>query len=175
MMRFKDTVWWKVLKVVLEILLIVGIVWGAVALYTSLGFASADVMYEEAYVICTDEVHIRREPSRKSASIGRFECGDVVLLDGKQRNGYLHCVDLSLEEDSGWIHKGYVVYDKPEKMNCTATVVSKGKLRARKNVGGKTTRMLQPQATLKVYCWSDEWCVTNCGYVQSRFLEIGGD
>ena len=173
MRKLRDSEMWKWVRTALEIALIALIIWGIVCLYSSLGFAESE--YTEAYVLCEDYVNIRIKPTKKSESIGRFECGEKIWLDGKKRNGYLHCVDLSLESDTGWIHSGFVVYDEPQRMNQSAVIVSKGRLAARKYVNGKRTRWLKPLASLKVYWWSDDWCVTNCGYVQSKYLEPEGE
>ena len=151
-------------------LIVIGVV---VAILNAVGFADSYDSVSEAYVLCDDYVNIRPFPNRKGEPLGRLEAGDYIYIDGMEKNGYLHVVGMGLETD-GWIHKGYVVYDKPERMNRTAVIVSKGRLAARKHVGGRRTRWLKPQATLKVYCWSDEWCVTNCGYVQTRYLELEG-
>lgn len=129
---------------------------------------------EVAYVFCADYVNVRQFPSKKGEEIGRFETGDVVHLDGKKRNGFLHCVDTGLESD-GWIHAGFIVYDEPEHVNQKATVVSKGRLAARKYIGGKRTRWLKPLSTVTVYYWSEDWAITNCGYVQSKHLELEGE
>ena len=169
----KNGAFWKALKVLVEILLIIAAICAFCILIASISVAESDP--DEAYVFCSDFVNIRSSPYRNGAVIGRFESGDSLLIDGKQKNGYLHCVNLSLEQADGWIHKGYVVHDKPSRMNQTATIVSKGRLAARNNVGGKRTRWLKPQASLTVYWWSDDWCITNCGYVQTRYLELEGE
>jgi len=177
--RFRDTEAWKWIRLLLEIVVMAAMIWGAIRLYTSFGFASAygDEYYEEAYVLCVpnDVVNVRRKPSRSSEVIGRFETGEKIWLDGKRKSGYLHCVNVSLEEDSGWIHSGYVVYDRPEYVGQNAVIVSKGRLAARKYVGGKRTRWLQPLASVKVWYWSNEWAVTNCGYVKTDYLELEGE
>lgn len=173
--RFTETEGWKWLRTLIEILVIAAVVWLAIALYTSLGFANAEELYDEGYVLCTDYVNVRRKPSTKSASIGTFECGEHLYLDGKKKNGFLHCVDLMLEENEGWIHSGFVVSDKPERVWQKATIVSKGRLAARKYVNGKRTRWLKPLASVTVYYWSDEWAVTDCGYVMTQYLELEGE
>ena len=165
---------WKAIKAILIFLLVTAAVVVILRACNLLGVgAKAE---DTAYVICSpdDVVNIRRSPSRKSESIGRFEACEMVTLDGKKRNGYLHCVGLGLEEDSGWIHSGYVVNDMPEFVGGTATIVSKGRLAARKYVKGKRTRWLKPLASVKVWYWSEEWAVTNCGYVQTKYLELDG-
>ena len=169
----RNRMFWKALKAVVEFLLILAVVCAIAAVLESVSVAEGTA--DEAYVLCTDYVNIRSSPSRKGTAIGRFESGDVLWLDGKQKNGYLHCVNLSLEQPEGWIHKGYVVYDQPSRINRTATITSKGRLAARKYVGGKRTRWLKPLASVKVYWWSDDWCVTNCGYVKTKYLELEGE
>ena len=175
----REEFWRRIIITVVEIAAIIFVIWMIILASESIVFSEAkadrydDVV--EAYVLCDDFVYIRQFPNNNNEPLGRFETGDMVFLDGKKKNGYLHCVDLSLEASEGWIHKGYVVYDKPIKVNQRATIVSKGRLAARKNVNGKRTRWLKSQASLKVYFWSDEWCVTDCGYVQTRYLELDGE
>ena len=127
----------------------------------------------EAYILCSDFVYVRPYPNRKGEPVGRFDAGDTVFLDGKKKNGFLHCVDTHMESD-GWVFAGFVVYDRPIRVNQPAVIVSRGRLAARKYIKGKRTRWLKPLASLTVYWWSDEWCVTNCGYVQTRYLELEG-
>ena len=128
----------------------------------------------EAYVLCVDYVNVRPFANKKGDPVGRFEAGDRVYLDGRKKNGFLHCVDTGMESD-GWVYAGYIVYDEPIRVNQSALIVSKGRLAARKYVNGRRTRWLKPLASLTVYYWSDEWCVTNCGYVQTRYLELEGE
>ena len=144
-----------------------------VAIIILFGCAAAGAEENAGYVICApgDYVNVRSGPGSKYESIGRFETGDRVTLDGKKRNGFLHCVGLSLEKSDGWIHSGYVIGSKPVSVNRNARITSNGRLAARKNVNGKRTRWLKPDAIVTVYVWSDEWCVTNCGYIQSQYLE----
>lgn len=144
-------------------------------LATIFSFALAEEV--EAYVLCmpNDRVNIRMGSSRTAYAIGWCEAGDLVYTDGKSKNGFAHCVGLGVEAGEGWIHKGYLVDQKPEYVNCTATITSKSRLAARKNVNGKRTRWLKSGAELKVYYWTDTWSLTNCGYVQSKFLELNGE
>lgn len=176
---FTDTRAWRYIKTLLEILLIAAVVFGLVHLYMSFGFseASADE-YDDitvGYVICVDYVNVRQFPNKNGEPIGMYEAGTKVYLDGKKRNGYLHIIDTGLELCEGWIKKGYIVYDEPINVNQSAVIVSKGRLAARNCVNGRRTRWLKPLASVKVYYWSDEWCVTNCGYVQTKYLELEGE
>ena len=172
--RFRDTELWKWIRTLLQL---AGFILIIIAMILVWGWLESTAKSEttEAYVLCDSYVNIRKSPSRQSDVIGRFECGEQLTLDGKSRNGFLHCVDLALESNDGWIHSGYVVYDKPIVTNESATIVSKGRLAARNRVNGDRLRWLKPLATVKVYYWSDDWCVTNCGYVQSKYLEPEGE
>ena len=162
----------RICKTILEIVILLAIIFSVIWLYQSVGFSERELT--EAYVLCADYVNVRQFPNRKGEPLGRFESGDVVYLDGKKKNGYRHIVDTGLESD-GWIFAGYLVYDEPIKTDQSAVIVSKGRLAARKYVKGKRTRWLKPLASVKVYWWSDEWCVTNCGYVQTKYLELEGE
>lgn len=164
----------RICKTVAEVVVLIAIVIAVIWFYQSVGFAERSDDTIEAYVLCADYVNVRPFPNRNGEPIGRLESGDTVHLDGKKRNGYRHIVDTGLESD-GWVFAGYLVYDEPIRTNQSAVIVSKGRLAARKYVKGKRTRWLKPLASVKVYWWSDEWCVTNCGYVQTKYLELEGE
>ena len=167
----RDTLGWKIFITAVQV---IGIGIAVAAVLLLLGNAGiAEEEYETMYAICQpgDRVNIRPFPNRNLTE-GWLETGDEVLVDGRKRNGFIHCVGLNNESGEGWVHKGYLVWDKPERVSCIGTVISRGKLAARKNVGGKRVRWLKPGGTVKVYYVSDEWCVTNCGYVKTEFLEL---
>ena len=175
--NFMETELFKWLKVIVELIIIAAIIVAAVLFLQDLGLADEAEQHDVMYVICTpgDIVNIRPHPNKHGEPEGFLEPGDMVFVDGKKRNGYVHCVLMHNEAGEGWVFAGYLVEDEPEFLNRNATIVSKGRLAARKYVGGKRTRWLKPMATVRVYYWTDEWCVTNCGYVQSRYLEVDGD
>ena len=126
-----------------------------------------------AWVICqpNDYVRVRMNPSRKSQSVGYADAGDQIIVDGTTKHGYLKCYGIG-EMGEGWIHSGYVVYDEPQKVNCKATVVSKVRLAARKYIYGKVRKWLHNLDEIKVYWLSDDWCVTDKGFVKTEFLEM---
>ena len=177
--RFRDTEAWKWVRTFLELLAIAAIIISVILVFRAMGIseAYADGYIGDGYIICKpgDYVNIRPHPNKKGEELGRLDPGDVVHLDGREKNGYLHCVDLSLEMNEGWVFAGYVVYDRPEYIGRKATVVSRGRLAARRYVGGKRIKWLQPMSTLTVWFWSDEWCMTSAGYVQSQYLELDGE
>ena len=160
----------KILITLFEIALIVLVVAFIATALNSVGFAE-DLW--EAYVICQpgDYVNVRLNPSRKSEAVGYADAGDSIMIDGAEKNGYLRCYYIG-EMGVGWIHKGYVVYDKPERVSITAKVNSKGRVMARKYVGGKRRAWLKKNDEVKVYWLSMDWCVTNKGFVKTKYLEM---
>ena len=169
--------WRRIVITVIEIAVIIFVVWMAILAAQKIGIseAHADDFYEVRYVICKDYVNARETPNKKMEPIGRFETGDIVYTDGQKKNGYLHCVYLDFECSEGWVFAGYLSEYKPETVWRNATVVSKGRLAMRNYIDGKRTGWLKPGATVKVYYWSDEWSLTNCGYVKTRYLELDGE
>lgn len=172
MNKFFDSETWKWIRTGFEILLIVAFVY--LAIFGMQKISIAEERYTEAYVICMpeDKVNVRAAPQIHSDSVGTFDPGEKIYLDGKARNGYLHCVELSFEQTEGWISNGHVVYDEPLFIDKEATVISKGRLAARKNVEGKRVRWLKKGTVIHVYYLSEEWTVTNKGYIMTKFLEI---
>ena len=167
----------KIAITIIEVIAIIAVLWFLIAASENVVFsdAKADDFYEIRYVICKDYVNARSTPNKKQEPIGRLETGDVVYTDGVKKNGYLHCVGMGFEATEGWVFGGFLIEEKPEKMWKNATIVSNGRLAARKYVGGKRTRWLKSGATVKVYYWSDSWSLTNCGYVQTQYLELDGE
>ena len=161
---------WKWIKAAVQVFILFAVVLGILLAMQSAGLAEREL--EERFVLCMDRVNVRMGAGRNTCEIGWLECGDSVWVDGRKRNGYVHVVGLNLEAGEGWIHQGYLVEDKPVRMGRTARIVSKGRLAARKNVDGKRTRWLKSGAKLKVHWWSEEWCLTDCGYVKSVYLEM---
>ena len=166
---------------ILEILLIALAVFIAISLYKGAGMAEEwdehEREYEIRYVICTkgDRVNVRPFPNTKNDPIGWLEPGDIVYLDGQRKNGFCHCVGINTEAGGGWVHKGYLVEDPPEFINRTGVISARSKVQARKNIGGKRTRWLKPGGTVRVSYWTDTWCVTDCGYVMSKFIDLDGE
>lgn len=166
----------RFLKIICVVLIIAIIIFILVSVIDILENTSSAEEYIEGYILCkpNDYINIRPFPNKKGEAIGRMECGMIVHLDGKQKNGFLHCVDLSLEQTEGWVHKGYVVYDEPKLINQNAFVISRGRLAARKTVNGKRSKWLKPMTSIRIYYLSEEWAITNYGYVKSEYLELEG-
>lgn len=165
----------KLLIAAIELIILVLVIAGAICLIENVGLA--EELYSEAYVICqpNDFVNVRERPSSRSTIVGRYETGDKVLLDGKEKGGFSHIVHTGLETEDAWICTAYLVADKPEWLNQSATVVSKGRLAARKNIDGKRRCWLQNGDSIRVYWFSNEWCVTDRGFVKTDFIDLDGE
>ena len=133
---------------------------------------------ETRFILCNpkpeNHVAIRRSPRKGAEETGRLDCGDPIITDGKIKNGYLHILGMT-EDGEGWVHTGYVVDDKPVVDRCMATVAARGRVMARRFIGGKRTEWLAVCSDVRVFAMSVEWAVTNRGYVRTEFLEVWHD
>lgn len=127
------------------------------------------------FILCSprtdNHVAIRRSPRKGAEETGRLDCGDQIITDGKTRNGYVHIIGMT-EYGDGWVHKGYVVDDKPVIERCMATIAAKGRVKARRFIGGKKNCWLDVGDDVRVLARSEEWAVTNKGYVMTKYLEV---
>ena len=134
--------------------------------------AKGEVEYTECWVLCQPDsfVNARLHPKRKSMEIARLECGDNVYTDGKSKGGFLHCYGLG-EWGDGWVHKGYIVFSKPYiPAQRQMPIQSNGRVAARKTIDGDRRCWLKDGQVIKVYMISDEWSVTNKGFVKTKFI-----
>jgi hypothetical protein len=116
-------------------------------------------------------VNIRSKPNGKSQIEGYALCGYDLETDGKMKNGFLH-VYTSVEAGEGWIANGYVVWDEPTEVNEWYYICSPWRVAIRRTIGGKMRKWGYNLDSLKVYWISDEWSVTNEGFVKTEFLEV---
>lgn len=133
--------------------------------------ASADE--HELFIICNPNsyVCVRGSPDKGAERTGLLDCGDSVITDGEKKNGFLHILWIT-EADEGWVFLGYVVEDKPIIETVHANVAATGRVAARRYIGGKRRCWVNVCSEVKVYARTDEWAVTNKGFIQSQYLEI---
>jgi len=166
-MRFQKWPTWKI--VLVAVIIIVAICLNVCCLT----YAYAEE--QECWVLCQPDsyVNARLSPSKRSMEIGRLECGDKIYTDGKVKNGYLHCY-VGFEYGEGWVKKGYIVYSKPYYPPVQeTTIISNGRVNARKTINGDRRCWLKSGQKIKVYMMSDEWSVTNKGFVRTEFVNGG--
>lgn len=128
----------------------------------------------EKWVICREKscVYVRAAPGKKAMIIGRAELGDLVVTDGIRKGKYVHLIGLSMESEDGWIHGGYLVDSEPVKMNGEIyRISSRWVVAVRRTVNGSRRAWAKPGAQLKVYAMSEEWTLTNRGFVMTKYLE----
>ncbi len=180
MKKFFQSEAWLWIKATLELILVAAIMIAAFTILRNVGLAEEEDPYADCtkiWVLCRDDTYVcvREKPRKTSDAFGGALNCSMLKTDGKEKNGFLHVVDVAAEASTGWISKQYIVYDPPEKMSQKALVVSNGRLAARKGINGKIRKWLKPMTEVTILYWSSEWCLTNYGYVQTEYLEWIGE
>ena len=135
---------------------------------------SASGESERVFVFCNPEtsVNVRRTPQMGADVSGYLDFGDWVETDGEKKNGFLHVLGIT-ENGEGWIFAGYVVEDEPIKLeNARAYIAASGRVMSYRWVAGKKNGWVSNNAEVKVFALSDEWAVTNRGYIRTKYLEV---
>ena len=126
------------------------------------------------FIFCNPKtpVIIRKTPKKGSEETGRLDFGDWVETDGKKKNGFLHVIGVT-EAGEGWVFAGYVIKDQPEKLEgARANIGATGRVMSYRWVNGKRNGWVQVCEEVKVYAWSEEWAVTDKGYIRTKYLEV---
>jgi len=158
-----------------DVILFVGLLIISMFLFLAVyGLNQAGAESDGYFVLCdpTSYVNARIQPKKAAEIAGRYECGDFVETDGKERNGFVHIVNCSFEYTDAWVSKRYLVKSEPIISETVATIRAKGRVAARRWVNGKRKSWMKPGTTITVYAMSEEWSVTSRGFVQTRYLEV---
>lgn len=126
------------------------------------------------YILCRPEsyVNVRKTPLMNGEETGWLNCGDSVMTDGKEKNGFIHVYGIT-EYGHGWVYAGYVVDDLPVvEERCFAVVSGRGGVKARRNIGGRCVEKLDELTEIIIYARSEEWAVTNKGFIRTEFLDV---
>lgn len=126
---------------------------------------------ESAWGLCQPDsyVNVRWSPSTKSSAEGQLYMGDEIQLDGEKSGKWLHCI-VSTESGEGWIRSDYVCMDEPEETNESVYEITRNRTRVRASAGGRVIKMLKKGTRVTVYLKTEEWCVTNLGFIATEFL-----
>ena len=140
-------------------------------------FAGAEGIQEECWVLCEpgSEVNLREVPKKHGAIFGAASCGTCMWTDQKERNGFVHVLELPAELDSGWISTRYIVYDEPRIVMAQGRIRAEGRVACRKWIGGKVIRWVYDGDELTVYAVTEEWSVTDHGYIRTEFIGEGSE
>jgi len=148
----------------------------ALSCFIYMNSAQAEDMHYYCWVMCRpgtgSEVMIREKPGKDGRIVGAAGCGTKLETDWKEKNGWIHVVELANESGEGWVHEGYVVFREPEMIGEAREIVGGGRVHCRKCVDGKHAAWAKAGSYVMVYAMADGWAVTEKGYIQSRF--IGG-
>lgn len=136
-----------------------------------------DGWYYSCWVICQpgSEVLIREKPGKRAEVVGAAAGGSRMRTDWREKNGWLHLVDVNNETGEGWISERYIVFTEPEKVDGEMVITGKGRVACRKWIDGKRSGWIQPGQTVTVYWKSDEWAVTSRGFIKSEYLGGAGE
>ena len=132
---------------------------------------------ETVWVLCDPDsyVNIRPFASKKEDPCGIMECGWSAETNNKSKNGFIYLSEVAIEQGSGWIKKGYVVYSEPVIYTYRANVYSKGRVACFRAINGKRRCWVNNGDTITVYATSEEWSVTNKGYIKTKYIGVDYD
>lgn len=163
----------KLIITIIEIVLIGAIICAAINILNNIGMA------EDCWVMCRpgtegkpNEVLIREKPGRRKAVVGAVSCGTQLETDGKQKAGWVHVINLANETGEGWISAEYVVFDQPYRIDGDGVIKGRGRVACRSSMNGKRSGWIQPGEMVTVYWISEDWAVTDRGYISTKYLEV---
>ena len=146
----------------------------AISVVSTASFAFADE--DEYYIICkpSGEVNVREMPKRRSRIIACVFFGQKMKSDGKEENGFIHVIDLNAEVNEGWIYKGLLIKDQPIVDEGKAQIFKAKRVACRKyaDCDSEVKKWLFAGENVKILAISEEWCVTENGYIKTEFLTI---
>ena len=126
------------------------------------------------WVLCQPDsyVNIRPFASKRHDPCGIMECGWDGETDGTTKNGYILVYSISTEAGCGWIKKGYIVYSKPIVHTYNTNIYSKGRVACWRSIGGNRRCWAKNGDCITVYATSEEWAVTNKGFIRTEYLGV---
>lgn len=143
--------------------------------------ASAEGTEQNAWILrreC-DNVLIQKQPGRQPYQYWRFvdndpPVGAELQLTGKQTDQWMECRCLYLPNaPTGWIHEGFVVYDKPTKVHKTATITQD--CRTKVSIGGRTAWEYYRGEPVEIYTKTERWCTCSMGFIQTEAITFSDD
>lgn len=126
----------------------------------------------DCWVMCNpgDYVNIRRSPDRHSEVCGWADSGMRLRTDWEEKHGFVHVIGVT-EYGEGWISASYVVYEEPRAMDTETVIAGRGRVAARKCIGGARKKWVKPGEAVTVYTVADGWAVTDHGWIRTEYLE----
>ena len=145
-----------------------------IALFCPEAIAEDDEDWIEAWVLCQPDswVNSRRFPKKDAEVNAYLFSGDKIFLDGKQKRGFAHCSGMNNEDGEGWVYKGFLVYSEPVPDGHVHPIDAKGRVACRRYVDGTRRCWVYDEDPVTVYMISDEWCLTNKGFIKTEFIDL---
>lgn len=130
---------------------------------------------DEYYVLCRpgSEVNVRERPKLKSLAVASVSFGRKVEGD-REQNGFIHVTGLNAEVEEGWIYKGLLIRDEPTALTARVDVFGAWRVACRKYADRKSkiVKWAYDGESVTVYAISEEWCVTDRGFIRTEFLTL---
>lgn len=163
------------IKALIEVVMVVAAIVAIVCLIQSLGLAEVNDFDEldPVFVMCYPDSYVTiRSSPKKAHNEEAIGCaGDVFWTDWKEKNGFLHIYGY-FEAGEGWVKKCYVsIWEPYIYPDGKAFTVRVKQVNCRKWMDGPRKGWLKRGAEVKVWLEGEEWCVTNYGYIQTKYLE----
>ena len=157
-----------------RVLIIMIIIYAAAIAIILANIANANA--EEAYILCKPGscVNVHSRPKKSSPVTAWVECGQVLELDGEEKNGYVHVTGLASEIPDGWVYSGYIVNEQPVIETYTAEIWE-GPVLARRCVNGKRKCIMRDGKAVTVYARTHTWAVTDKGFIMCDWLRRNTD
>jgi len=129
------------------------------------------------WVLCQPDsyVNVREFAKKGNNEISIMECGDAAYTNGQTKRGFLYLCGVNNELGHGWIHKGYVVYSEPVIITFKTNIYSTGRVACWRSIGGTRRCWAKPGDVVTAYAVSDEWSVTNKGFIKTKYLGVSYD
>ena len=159
------------ISIALRVILIATIIFALVTLA-----ARAEEQTTTCWALCKPggRVNLRIDPRKDSKNVGWLECGDSFQTNGESKNGWIRVLDAG--DCECWIYSGYVVTEEPEEIRDTRVVVAREQVACRRWVNGpkiEGREWLKNGTEVQVFYIAEGWAVTNLGYIQAEWLEVG--
>ena len=124
---------------------------------------------DTVYVLCQPDsfVYVRQFPKKGAQSVGFAELGQALETDSKTKNGFIHVFGF---EGDGWICAGFVT-DSPVVVGTVdGWIDSQGRVACRRSINGTRRKWLSDGTEVVIFARSDEWSITNKGFIQTAYL-----
>ena len=130
---------------------------------------SVSALSDTVYVLCQPDsfVYVRKFPKRGAEQAGFAELGDALETDGARRNGFLKVCGF---EGDAWINAGFVTDSPVVVETVDGWIESGGRVACRRSINGTRRKWLKIGAEVVIYARSDDWAITNQGFIKTAYL-----